>query len=75
MTSNQFWRALFCLALLLTFAGCKGPGKEAGPSGSAKANTAYLSQFGQPPTPQQGTCFARVGYFPLAGEPGRVARS
>lgn len=69
--SRWFGRALVGLAVLLALAGCKEP-EPAGPSGSVKANAAFLQHFGEPPIPEQGTCFARVGYFPLAGEPDRV---
>ena len=67
-----FGQALICLAVLLATTGCKEPDEQAVPAGSAKANSAYLEHFGEPPTPAQGTCFARVGYFPLAGEPNRL---
>ncbi|MHB8811411.1 MAG: GerMN domain-containing protein [Desulfobulbaceae bacterium] len=70
--NRWFGQALICLAVLLATAGCKEPGEKAVPAGSAKANSAYLEHFGEPPTPAQGTCFARVAYFPLAGEPGRL---
>ncbi|RJX18783.1 MAG: hypothetical protein C4563_09120 [Desulfobulbus sp.] len=63
---------LVVLAVLLALTGCKERGEKAPPPGSVKANGAFLQHFGQPPVPQQGTCFARVGYFPLAGEPGRL---
>jgi len=72
MNPNRFGLLLICLAVLLAMTGCKEPGGQAVPAGSAKANGAYLEHFGEPPTPEQGTCFARVGYFPLAGEPDRV---
>lgn len=62
---------LICLAVLLT-PGCKGSTEQPGATGSAKANGAYRHHFGEPPTPRQGTCYARAGYFPLADDPGRV---
>jgi hypothetical protein len=31
-----------------------------------------VEYFGQPPTPESGTCFARVGFFPLRSDPGKV---
>lgn len=70
--NRWFGQVLICLAVLLAMTGCKEPDRQAVPTGSAKANSAYLEHFGEPPTPAQGTCFARVGYFPLAGEPDRV---
>jgi hypothetical protein len=69
--NRWFGRTLIGLAVLLALAGCKEPG-PAGTTGTVKANAAFLQHFGEPPTPEQGTCFARVGYFPLAGEPDRV---
>jgi hypothetical protein len=70
--NRWFGQALICLAVLLAMTSCKGPDRQSVPTGSAKANGAYLQHFGEPPTPAQGTCFARVGYFPLAGELARL---
>jgi hypothetical protein len=72
MNRSRFAALAFAaLAVLLAMTACREPGGEA-PAGSAKANDAYLAHFGEPPTPQQGTCYARVGYLPLAGEPERL---
>ncbi|HBI14964.1 MAG TPA: hypothetical protein DDY20_05545 [Desulfobulbaceae bacterium] len=72
MNPCRFALSLISLAVLLALTGCKEPGSPAVPTGSVKANAAYRTHFGEPPTPEQGTCFARVGYFPLAGEPDRL---
>lgn len=72
MNPGRFALALICLAALLTLSGCKEPARQAVPTGSVKANDAYLTHFGEPPAPQQGTCFARVAYLPLAGELERL---
>ncbi len=45
---------------------------SAGPQGTAKANEAYLTHFGEPPVPERGECFARVGFYPLEGSPGKL---
>lgn len=61
-------------ALLLTgalLAGCEKKTPPA-PAGSVKASPAYVENFGQPPTPESGTCFARVGFYPLRSDPGKV---
>jgi germination protein M len=62
--------ALIALAALLP-AGCDRVGQRAAAPGAVKANAAFLDHFGEPPVPEQGTCFARVGYFPLARDPAR----
>jgi len=41
-------------------------------SGSIEASGAYLRFFGAPPSVAEGSCFALVGYYPLAGDPGKV---
>lgn len=72
MPLNRFGPALIGLVVLLALAGCREPSRQALPGVKVQANAAYLSYFGEPPTIEQGTCFARVGFFPLAGEPDRV---
>jgi germination protein M len=62
---------LIFLAVVL-LAGCDRPEPKAAPAASARANAAFLQHYGEPPLPEQGTCYARVGYYPLAGEPGKV---
>jgi hypothetical protein len=70
---NKYGLALIGLAALLLAAGCDKAGREeAAPAGSVRANGAYLGQFGEPPVPEQGNCFARVGYFPLVSDPAKV---
>jgi hypothetical protein len=62
--------ALF-LATAFIIVGCK---RESPPAGgeTVQASEAYVENFGQPPTPEKGHCFARVGFFPLQGDSGRV---
>jgi hypothetical protein len=62
------------LLVLLTaalLAGCEKKTTSA-PAGTVKASPAYVEYFGQPPTPESGTCFARLGFYPLRSEPGKV---
>lgn len=44
---------------------------EASP-GSIRGNQAYIDAFGQPPVPSRGSCFARVGYYPLRSTPQQL---
>jgi hypothetical protein len=62
---------LIFLAVLL-LAGCDRSAPKAVPPGATKANAAFLEHYGEPPLPAQGICYARVGYYPLVGEPGKV---
>jgi hypothetical protein len=62
---------LIFLAVLLP-AGCDRPEQKKVVSGSVKANAAFREHFGEPPLPAQGTCYALVGYYPLAGDSTRV---
>ncbi|MDW7772599.1 MAG: GerMN domain-containing protein [Desulfobulbaceae bacterium] len=71
MNPCKFGIVLIALALLLMAAGCDRAGQESA-TGSVSANEAYLKHFGEPPVPEQGSCFARVVYFPLADDPARV---
>jgi hypothetical protein len=65
----------FCLALatglLLIAAACQKE-TSSGPVPSVKANQAYLTAFGEPPTPAKGECFARVGYYPVRATPDQL---
>lgn len=69
-TSIKVIIACFSLMALILVAGCRD--QDQGPQGEVKATDAYIEAFGEPPTPQRGSCFARVGYLPLRGEPERV---
>ena len=46
--------------------------KPAAPAGSVTATAAYENAFGAAPTVAAGTCFAMLGYLPLAADPTRV---
>jgi len=72
MDLTKIGLAFLGLLVLLLAAGCDKAGPEPAAIGSVKANAAFLEHFGEPPVPDQGTCYARVGYLPLAGEPARV---
>jgi hypothetical protein len=62
---------LFILLSAALLTGCEKKAPPA-PAGTVKASAAYVEYFGQPPTPESGTCFARVGFFPLRSDPGMV---
>jgi hypothetical protein len=62
----------FLLMATLLAAGCEKKVDAAGPGGTVKANAAYVEHFGQPPTPEKGSCFARVGFLPLSSDPAKV---
>ncbi|NIQ98365.1 MAG: GerMN domain-containing protein, partial [Desulfuromonadales bacterium] len=63
-----------CLVVLpLALAGCDEQSeKTAAEAGTVKASPAYLEHFGQPPTPEEGTCFARVGFYSLRDDPDKI---
>jgi hypothetical protein len=63
------------LLLAVAFFGATACHKESSvaPQGTVKANQAYLNHFGDPPVPEKGECFARVGFYPLKGSTGKVA--
>lgn len=68
----QFGPACIVLAVLLVVAGCRESARHPAPSGTVQANEAYEYYFGEPPEGGEGTCFARVGFFPLTADPDRV---
>jgi hypothetical protein len=70
MKWNGLGVVLVALAVLL-LAGCDKPEQAAAP-GAARANAAFREHFGEPPLPAQGTCYARVGYYPMASDPAKV---
>lgn len=51
---------------------CQQDSQETLPKGHVKASLAYLQHFGEPPVPQQGVAYARVGYLPLEDRSGQV---
>lgn len=61
----------FVLLSAALLAGCEKKAPPA-PAGTVKASPAYVEYFGPPPTPESGTCFARVGFFPLRSDPGKL---
>lgn len=64
---SRTWAVLLLTPLLL-FTGCQ----ERSSGGQIKATPAYVDHFGPPPTPEEGSCFARVGYFPTVTDPTRI---
>jgi hypothetical protein len=64
--------ALIVLAVLLVPAGCRESSRHPAPDGRVYANEAYVRYFGDPPEIEEGTYFARIGFFPLAADPDRV---
>jgi germination protein M len=71
MKKNGLGAVLIALAVLL-LAGCDKPERQEAAPGSIRANAAFREHFGEPPLPAQGTCYARVGYYPLASDPAMV---
>jgi len=63
---------LFILLAAALLTGCEKKTQSL-PAGAVKASPSYVEYFGQPPTPESGTCFARVGFFPLRSDPGKVS--
>jgi len=55
---------LLLFLLPLTIIACRQETQQL-PGGKIKANLAYTTNFGTPPVPDQGSCFARVGFYPL----------
>jgi len=66
---------ILLLLLAVAFFGATACQKESSVAthGTVKANQAYLNHFGEPPVPEKGQCFARVGFYPLKGSTGKVA--
>jgi len=60
---------LACLVLVV--AACQKE-TSSGPVPAVNANQAYLTAFGEPPTPAKGECFARVGYYPVRATPDQL---
>ncbi len=69
-------RLSLLLLLLLTALGCERKEEVVVESprtaGNVLASGAYLTYFGEPPTVAEGTCYALVGFFPLAEQPEKV---
>lgn len=42
------------------------------PAGTVKASPAFVHYFGEPPTPERGVGFARVGFYPLRADSSKV---
>ena len=71
MKRNLFIGSILVLVLALLLAGYEIRA-SASDGGTVKASTAYVENFGRPPTAEKGLCFARVGYFPLRSNPEKV---
>lgn len=64
--------AVFILLAMVLVACEKQTETPPGAEGTVKASPTYVEHFGQPPTPEEGNCYARVGFFPLRGDPVKV---
>jgi hypothetical protein len=67
-------KKVFLVSLLLLLAlAISGCDRQKGAERSTVTVTpAFLEHFGQLPETETGSCIARVGYFPLKGDPARV---
>jgi hypothetical protein len=67
---------LVLLVLLVLLAGAGGCRKKTAPppvtGGQVTATAAYQTHFGAPPTVEEGSCHAMVGYLPLADDPEKI---
>ena len=64
-------RLVLFVIIGLIAVGCENR-RNGAEKGTVKANPGYLEHFGRPPTPETGTCFARIGFFPSTTHPGKV---
>jgi hypothetical protein len=71
MKGKILCRLILFIIIGLIVVGCENR-RQAAEKGNVKANPGYLEHFGPPPTPETGTCFARVGFFPSTTDPGKV---
>jgi Sporulation and spore germination len=71
MKLKRSLQLILLVGLVLTVAACQKESPSA-PTPSVKANQAYLTAFGEPPVVAQGSCFARVGYYPLWDAPDQL---
>ncbi|HKL48560.1 MAG TPA: GerMN domain-containing protein [Desulfuromonadales bacterium] len=63
----------FLIVLVMAISACeKNEQTRQSPVGTVKASPAYIENFGQPPAPDEGSCYARVGFFPLRDDPEKV---
>jgi hypothetical protein len=66
------------LVATMLLSACPGEEKEktsktpAWSQGNVRATGSYIEHFGEPPTVKEGTCYAQVGYYPLADAPGKL---
>jgi hypothetical protein len=71
-------KILSTLVAAAILSACPGEEKEKAPrvraatGGDVRATESYVRHFGEPPTVKQGTCYAQVGYYPLADNPGKL---
>lgn len=65
----KYWLAAVLAVVTLLTAACRQQAAEPQPpQGTVKTNPAYTSNFGSAPVSAQGTCFARVGFYPLRAQ-------
>lgn len=71
MKLKRSLQLILLVGLVLTVAACQKDSSPE-PAPSVKANPAYLTAFGEPPVVAKGSCFARVGYYPLRDAPDQL---
>lgn len=78
MKNMKLFLTLCSAVAAALLSGCPGEEKEKPPQtqawtqGNVRATGSYIEFFGEPPTVKQGTCYAQVGYYPLAEAPGKL---
>jgi len=60
---------VFCL---MFSSGCQQQQDESPKPGVVEANPTYIHYFGEPPYETEGRAFARVGFLPRKGNPGKI---
>ena len=67
-------KSILGILVLLTLAPLTACEKKAAevPAGTVTASPLFLEYFGEPPTPERGVGFARVGFYPLRADASKV---
>jgi len=72
MKAEKWLMVMLAVGVLLTTACRQQTTEPQAPPAGVKANPAYTSNFGSAPVSDEGTCFARVGYYPLREQAGKL---